>query len=60
MSLPFSLKSQVVSVIMDTGFVGNAEAYVQKYYNKTFDELTVNEAEMIISNLQNKPGCLNE
>ena len=55
--IPFKLKCEVVSVIMDTGFLGNAETYVQQFYGKSFDELTTYEAEMIVATLKNKPGC---
>jgi hypothetical protein len=60
MSLTFDQKAEVCSVIMDTGFVGNAEDYVQQFYNKPFDELTTCEAEMLIRTLGNKAGCLHE
>ncbi|RPH41486.1 MAG: hypothetical protein EHM87_19575 [Burkholderiales bacterium] len=58
--IPFELKTQVCSVIMDAGYIGSAEDYVKQYYGKSFDELTVCEAEMIVRQLKNKPGCLNE
>ncbi len=58
--LPFKLLGDVCSVIQDTGFVGSAEDYVQQFYGKSFAELTVNEAEMIVRTLGNKPGCLFE
>jgi hypothetical protein len=45
---------------MDTGFVGNAEDYVKTFYGKPFEELTVCEAEMIVRNLSDKPGCLHQ
>jgi len=57
--LSSELLAEVCSVIQDTGFVGSAEAYVKQFYGKTFAELTVNEAEMIVRTLKNKPGCLN-
>lgn len=59
-NLPFKLYGEVCSVIMDTGFIGSAEDYVQQFYGKPFAELTVCEAEMIVRMLGNKPGCLNE
>jgi len=58
MSLPSKLKRQVVDVIMQTGFSGNAEEYIRTFYGKAFDELTICEAEMIIGNLKDKEGCL--
>lgn len=58
--LPFNLTMEVCSVIQDTGFIGSAEDYVQKYYGKPFSELTVCEAEMIVRTLSNKKGCLHE
>jgi hypothetical protein len=59
-AFPFNLKAEVCSVIQDTGYVGSAEDYIRQFYGKGFDELTVNEAEMIIANLQDKKGCLYE
>ena len=56
--IPFKLKQAVVNVIMQTGFLGNAEDYIKQFYGKAFDELTVNEAEMIVRNLSDKEGCL--
>jgi hypothetical protein len=58
MSLPFDLKAAVCDVIMETGFVTSAEDYIRQFYGKGFDELTVCEAEMIVRNLKDKPGCL--
>lgn len=58
--LPFKLLGQVCSVIQNTGFIGNAEDYVRQFYGKGFEELTVNEAEMIVRQLGGKPGCLYE
>lgn len=58
--LATNLRMEVVSTIMDTGFHGTAEEYVQKYYSKTFDELTQCEAELMIKILRKRPGCLNE
>lgn len=58
--LPFDLKMEVVVIIQDTGYVGSAEDYVKQFYGKEFLELTVNEAEMLIRNLSDKPGCLYE
>jgi len=56
--LSLELLGEVCSVILDTGFSGSAEDYVKTYYGKPLSELTVNEAEMIVRNLSNKPGCL--
>ena len=58
--LPFDLLGQVCSAIQDTGFVGSADGYVQQFYGKSFADLTVCEAEMIVRQLENKPGCLYE
>jgi len=58
--LPFELFREVCSVILDTGYAGSAEEYVQEFYGKPFAELTVCEAEMIVRTLGNKPGCLKE
>lgn len=58
--LPFKLMAEVCSVIQDTGFIGNASDYIQTYYGKSFAELTVCEAEMIVRTLGTKPGCLFE
>ena len=49
---------EVCCVIMETGWLGNADEYVKQFYGKPFVELTMCEAEMIINTLQNKPGCL--
>jgi len=56
--LPFDLLGKVCSVIQDTGYLGSAEDYVKQFYGKEFSELTVCEAEMIVRNLSDKPGCL--
>lgn len=56
--LSSELLAEVCSVIQDTGFKGSAEDYVKQFYDKTFAELTVCEAEMIVANLQDKKGCL--
>jgi len=58
--LPFDLLGKVCSVIQDTGFVGSAEEYVKQFYGKEFKDLTICEAEMIVRNLSDKPGCLHE
>ena len=58
--IPSDLSNKVCVVIMDTGFIGSADDYVKTYYGKPFSELTVNEAEMIVRTLGNKPGCLYE
>ena len=50
------MRFDVVDVIIESGYAGCAEEYVKQFYGKTFDELTVCEAEMIIKNL--KPGDL--
>ncbi len=57
-NLPFELKAEVCSVIIDTGFVGSAEDYTRQYYGKSFEELTQVEAEMIVATLKDKKGCL--
>lgn len=59
MIIPPKLSDEVCSVIQDTGFLGSAEQYVRKYYGKSFADLTVCEAEMIVRTLGSKPGCLN-
>ena len=56
--IPSKLLAEVCSVIMDTGFVGNAEDYVQKFHKVPMSELTVCEAEMIVRTLGDKKGCL--
>lgn len=58
--LSFNLLSQVCSAIQDTGFMGSAEDYVRQFYGKAFADLTVCEAEMIVQQLEIKPGCLYE
>ena len=58
--LSLELKAEVCSVILDTGFISSAEDYVKQFYGKSFDELTVCEAEMIVRTLSTKPGCLYE
>jgi hypothetical protein len=52
------LIEEVCCVIMETGFVGNADEYVKQFYGKPFVDLTTCEAEMIIRTLGNKPGTL--
>jgi hypothetical protein len=49
---------EVVVILQDTGFLGTAEDYIKQYYGKTFEELNLNEAEMIVANLKEKKGCL--
>lgn len=56
--IPFNLKMEIVVIIQDTGYLGTAEEYVKQYYGKSFDELNLNEAEMIVANLKKRPGCL--
>ena len=56
-NLPPDLLEKVCIVIMDTGFAGSADEYVQQYYGKPFAELTICEAEMIVRTLSNKQGC---
>jgi hypothetical protein len=56
--LSFDLKMEVIAVIMDTGFAGSAEDYIQKFYGKEFDALSVAEAELIVQVLKDKKGCL--
>ena len=58
--LPFELFTEVCSVIADTGFFGSVEEYIKTYYGKSFAQLTVNEAEVIVRTLSTKKGCLYE
>ena len=58
MTLPFKLLGELCSVIQDTGFVGSAEEYIQQFYNKSFEQLNVCEAEMIIMRLKEETGKL--
>ena len=58
MAIPFNIKMEVVVILQDTGFLGTAEDYVKQFYGKTFEELNLNEAEMIVANLKEKKGCL--
>jgi len=59
-SLTFKQLQEVCVVIQDTGYLGSAEDYVREFYGKAFNELTTCEAEIIIRQLGNKPGCLAE
>ncbi len=59
-NLSLELLGEVCSVIQDLGYLGSAEEYVQEFYGKPFQELSQCEAEMIIRNLKDKPGCLFE
>lgn len=52
------MRFDVVDAIIESGYAGCAEEYVRERYGKTFNDLTVCEAEMIIKNL--KPGDLFE
>lgn len=56
--LPQNLLYETVNVILQTGFAGSAEEYVQTYYGKDLKDLTVCEAEMIVRCLKDKDGCL--
>ncbi len=58
--LPFELLCEVCSIIQDTGYIGSAESYIKEFYGKDFSQLTACEAEMIVRQLGNKPGCLYE
>ena len=60
MPLPSELLREVCVVIQNTGYIGDAESYVQEFYGKSFDELNICEAELIIRTLKDKPGCLYE
>lgn len=52
------LMKEVCSVILDTGFSGSSEEYVKVFYGKPIEELTTCEAEMLVNQLKDKPGCL--
>jgi hypothetical protein len=52
------LIEEVCIVIQETGFLGSAEDYIRKFYNKEFIELSVCEAEMLVNSLKDKKGCL--